>query len=374
MKRSLSVLVMCFLTLTAFAQSNFTIKGKLGGLHDAKIYIGFSYDGKQVYDSAYFNHGAFEMIHPLPYPVMAILSVSKDGDAKNYFDAENVIRVYVEPGSIIWVASSDENIANADVSGSKTNDDYKTYQSYMSGINKKLDALTQEAIQGNSKKDSTARRQYMERFRATMEERREKMRNFVNSHREMYISLDILQEYAGHFIDYQDVEPLYGYLSDDIHNSPKGKAFAKKIAASKLTAVGEPAPEFTQKDINGNKVSLASQKGKNVLLVFWSSWSTASRVENREIQDIAKQFKGQNLTVIGVALEDRKDAWQEAIQQDGLGWIQLSDLKYMKNEVAELYDVSALPQNVLIDATGSIVARNLKGSKLKEKLAETLAK
>jgi len=374
MKRSLSVLVMCILSLTAFAQSNFTIKGKLGGLHDAKIYIGFSYDGKSVYDSAYFNHGAFEMIHPLPYPVMAILSVSKEGDVKNYFDSENVIRVYVEPGSIIWVASSDENIANADVSGSKTNDDYKTYVSYMAPINKKLDALTQEAVQGNSKKDSTARRQYMERFRTTMEERRARMRSFVSQNREMYISLDILQEYAGHFIDYQDVEPLFGYLGDEARKSPKGKAFAKRIADSKLTAVGEVAPDFTQKDINGNKVSLASQKGKNVLIVFWASWSTASRVENREIQDIAKQFKGQNLTVIGVALEDRKDAWQEAITQDGLGWIQLSDLKYMKNEVAEMYDVRALPQNVLIDASGNIIARNLKGEKLKSKLAETLAK
>lgn len=368
-KRSLTVVAVLLMSLSAFAQSNFTIKGKLGGLHDAKIYIGFSYDGKAVYDSVYFNHGAFEMIHPLPYPVMATLSVSKDGDAKTYFEAENVIRVYVEPGSVIWISSIDETIGNADVSGSKTNDDYKTYQSFMTGINRKLDALTQEATHTNGKQDSANRRLYMEKFRATMEERRAQMKAFISQNREMYISIDILEEYAGRFINYADVEPLYSSLSTDVQITPKGKAFLKKLNEAKQTAVGAMAPDFTQRDQNGNKVSLSSFKGKNVLLVFWASWSNNARTENHDIFEMMKEFKGSNITVVAIALEDRKDAWLEAIQQDATGWIQLSDLKYLKNEVADMYDVRAVPQNVLIDATGRIIARNLHGSELKAKLS-----
>ncbi|SFD75335.1 Peroxiredoxin [Chitinophaga sp. CF118] len=371
-KRSLTALTVCFLSLSALAQTSFTIKGKLGNLHDAKVYIGYSYDGKSVFDSAYLNHGTFEMTHETPYPVVALLSVSKDGDTKKYFDGENIARIYVEPGAIIWI-TSDENISNFESSGSKSQDDYLIYQKYMAGIEKKLDALTLEATQGTAKKDSTNRRLYMERFRTTMEERRELMKDFVAQYREMYISLDVLEEYAGHFIDYQEIEPMFSQLSVTAQKSAKGKAFLKRINESKQTAIGTQAPDFTQKDSEGSKVSLSSFKGKNVLLIFWASWSAPSRAENLEIKEMLKQFKGKNLTVIGVGLEDRKDSWIEAIQQDGLGWLQLSDLKYMKNEVAELYDVRAVPQNVLIDASGHIVARNLKGNNLKDKLTSIVA-
>jgi peroxiredoxin len=371
--RSLKILAVCFMSLPAMAQSSFTIKGKLGNLHDAKVYIGYNYDGKSVYDSAYLNHGTFEMTHEAPYPVMAMLTVSKDGDAKRFFDGENIVRIYVEPGSIIWITAT-ENINTADVSGSKSNDEYKIYQKYMAGINNKLNAMSLEATQSTGKKDDTAaRRIYMDRFRAAMEERRQMMKEFVSQYRDIYISLDVLEEYAGHFIDYQDVEPMYSFLSDKTQKTVKGKAFLKKLNDFKQTAVGTAAPDFSGKDSEGNKVSLSSLKGKNVLLVFWASWSTPSRTENLELKEMLKQFKGKNLTVVGVALEDRKEGWQEAIQQDGLGWIQLSDLKYMKNEIAAAYDVTSVPQNVLIDATGNIIARNLKGTNLKDKLTSILA-
>lgn len=370
-RSSLKILAVCLLSLPAMAQSSFTIKGKLGNLHDAKVYIGYSYDGKSVYDSAYLNHGTFEMTHECPYPVIAMLTVSKDGDAKRFFDGENIARIYVEPGAIIWITAT-ENISTAEVSGSKSNDEYRIYQKYMAGIDAKLNALTLEGTQSTAKKDTAARRSYMNRFRAAMEERKQMMKEFVSQYRDVYISLDVLEEYAGHFIDYQDVEPMYSVLSDKIQKTVKGKAFLKKLNDFKQTAVGTPAPEFSGKDTEGNKVSLSSLKGKNVLLVFWASWSAPSRTDNLELKEMLKQFKGKNLTVVGVALEDRKEGWLEAIQQDGLSWTQLSDLKYMKNEIAAAYDVTSVPQNVLIDASGHIIARNLKGNNLKDKLTSIL--
>jgi hypothetical protein len=91
------------------------------------------------------------------------------------------------------------------------------------------------------------------------------------------------------------------------------------------------------------------------------------------MKETFKQFRGKNFTVLGIGLEERKDSWLEAVQQDGTSWLQLSDLKYMKNEVAGLYDVTSVPQNVLIDPAGNIVARNLKGNALKDKLISVLA-
>jgi peroxiredoxin len=243
----------------------------------------------------------------------------------------------------------------------------------MAPIEAKLNALTLEGSSSNAKKDTATRRNYMERFRAAMDEKRKMMKEFVLTYRDMYISLDILEEYAGHFIDYQDVEPAYTALSDRTQQSARGKLFLKKMNQFKTTAVGTTAPDFTQKDTDGNKVSLSSFKGKYVLLVFWASWSPTSRANNVEMKETFKQFKGKNFTVVGIGMEERKDSWLEAIQQDGTSWLQLSDLKYMKNEVAGLYDVTSVPQNVLIDPAGNIVARNLKGSDLKDKLISVLA-
>lgn len=372
-KRSLTVLAVCCMSLSAIAQVPFTIKGKLGSLKaPAKVYIGYSVDGKAVYDSADINNGTFEMVHYTNYPVCAIFSVSKDGEPKSFFDGNNIARLYVEPGATIWLTSN-EDIVNFESSGSKSQEDYKVYQAYMASVEAKLNALTLEGSSSNAKKDTAARRNYMERFRAAMDEKRKMMKEFVLTYRDMYISLDILEEYAGHFIDYQDVEPAYSALSDRTQQSARGKLFLKKMNQFKTTAVGTTAPDFTQKDTDGNKVSLSSFKGKYVLLVFWASWSPTSRSNNVEMKETFKQFKGKNFTVIGIGMEERKDSWLEAIQQDGTTWLQLSDLKYMKNEVAGLYDVTSVPQNVLIDPAGNIVARNLKGSDLKDKLISVLA-
>jgi peroxiredoxin len=312
------------------------------------------------------------MVHYTNYPVCAIFSVSKDGEPKSFFDGNNIARLYVEPGATIWLTSN-EDIANFESSGSKSQEDYKVYQAYMEPIEAKLNALTLEGSSSNAKKDTAARRNYMERFRAAMDEKKKMMREFVMTYRDMYISLDILEEYAGHFIDYNDIEPAYSALSDRTQQSTRGKAFLKKMNEFKTTAVGTTAPDFTQKDTDGNKVTLSSFKGKYVLLVFWASWSPTSRTDNVEMKETFKQFKGKNFTVLGIGMEERKDSWLDAIQQDGTSWLQLSDLKYMKNEVAGLYDVTSVPQNVLIDPAGNIVARNLKGSALKDKLISVLA-
>ena len=373
-KRSLTVLMVCCMSLSAMAQAPFTIKGKLGKLPaPAKVYIGYSVDGKAVYDSADVNNGTFEMSHYTNYPVNALLCVSKDGDPKTFFDGKNIARVYVEPGATIWLTSN-EDISNCETSGSKSNEDYKVYLNYMAPVEEKLSALAVEATNSGGKKDTAARRNYMERYRAAMDEKKKMMKEFVLQYREMYISLDILEEYAGAFIDYDDIEPVYSVLADKTQATVKGKAYQKKINEAKATAVGVYAPEFAQKDLDGNKVTLSSFKGKYVLLTFWASWSAASRTNNLELKEMFKQFKGKNITLLGVSLDERRENWTEAVQQDGLSWTQLSDLKYMKNEVAELYGITAVPQNVLIDPTGHIVARNLTGNALKEKITSVLSK
>lgn len=130
------------------------------------------------------------------------------------------------------------------------------------------------------------------------------------------------------------------------------------------------AKDFTQPDPTGKPVSLSQFKGKYVLVDFWASWCGPCRQDNPNVVKAYNEFKDKNFTILGVSLDQSKDAWLKAIQQDGLSWTQVSDLKFWNNEAATLYGVQAIPYNVLVDPTGKIIAENLHG----EAIAQTLRK
>lgn len=143
-------------------------------------------------------------------------------------------------------------------------------------------------------------------------------------------------------------------------------------AVYKRISTPEKAPEFSLPDINGTPVSLASFKGKYVLVDFWASWCKPCRQENPNIVRTYNKYKEKNFTILGVSLDQTREAWVRAIAQDSLNWTHVSDLKEWSSTVVPLYNIQSIPFNVLVDPQGNIIATGLRGYQLEEKLREVL--
>lgn len=138
--------------------------------------------------------------------------------------------------------------------------------------------------------------------------------------------------------------------------------------------LGATLPNFTQSDPNGNNISLADFRGSYVLVHFWASWSGPDRAENKNLVKAHTQFKHKGLALLGVSLDNNRGKWIDAIVNDNLDWAHVSDLQSWNNSVAVSFGIQSIPNSILLDPAGKIIAIGLRGEDLLTRLQSLLGR
>lgn len=371
MKKQLLSLI-AGMPLLAMAQQNYTITGKVKNIqYPAKVYMIYNVNNSLRKDSAVVVNDQFTLKGQVAVPSKAFIALKQNGKALYSAPAPDQIGVYLENG-VIQVNSPD-SLVHAHVGGTPLNKDQQDMMDIMSPLlkeEKQLNAAYGKA-EGNDGLQIKIRKQFDE-FRSKKEE---VQIAFVKNHPSSVVSLNLIRSNFDPKADPPKSRMLIGLLSKDLQQSKQALRFLDGLRIVTPITVGSLAPDFSMKNAKDEMVSLSSFKGKYVLLDFWASWCVPCRKENPNVVKAYNAFKDKNFTVLGVSLDggtNGKTQWLEAIKKDGLPYEQLCDLLGSANAAAGKYLVSEIPTNFLIDPTGKVIAKNLRGSELFNKLQEVL--
>lgn len=369
------IAIAALLTTTgAIAQGKYTIKGKISGLEkETKVMLSYRIGKVITEDSAITKNGAFEIKGTVAEPVNATLKL-KALDDDGIFTIEKMIAAdkqdfFLEKGTV--TVNGNGRMKTALISGGAAQTDYLLLKQQQKPFTDQMTPLTEIMTKAFLAKNNKV----VDSLRKIAQPLAEKSDDielaFIKDHPASFVSWHMVKERSS-IINPATFEPLFNGLDQRFRNSAKGKELAAKLDIAKRTAIGQSALPFTQMDTTGQAISLASLKGKYVLVDFWASWCGPCRAENPHVRDAYAQYHNKNFEIIAISLDDKKAPWIKAINDDQLPWLHVSDLKGWSNEVAKAYGITAVPQNFLLDPNGVIIAKNLRGDKLAAKLAEVL--
>ncbi len=356
-------LLLCFLfapymLIAQTAKKGFVIDGRLEGYKDG-ITVKLVPNGESVeLVSAVVKGGKFLLKSSLEEPKLCFLMIDNDKPLNIYVEnTQQTLKIKkTEPEKFEMKGSASELVFATFV---------KKFMPFANDLNAQAGKI-------NMTQPGTERDTLEKAYNRLQQKVQDEIDRFISDNKRSIVSAFVLNVTYNFNQDIMMLEKRFNRLDESIRKTQTGIDLNNFISDSKVGAIGTEALDFTMPDTTGIPVKLSSFRGKYVLVDFWASWCGPCRNENPNVVENFNKFKTKNFTILGVSLDKpgEKNNWVYAINQDNLTWNHVSDLKWWNNAAAKLYHIEAIPQNLLIDPDGKIVAKNLRGPALQAKLCE----
>ncbi|WP_298238100.1 TlpA disulfide reductase family protein [uncultured Algibacter sp.] len=294
--------------------------------------------------------------------------------------SEGFLPLIVENGDIAITIKKD-SLGSSEITGTSNNEIYKAYNLKQIKLTNKIKKLSDDYRNANINNSSDKQTIY-ESINNIRTEANDLLLTFAKEHKDSDISVILLNEaIKTKSAELEPIESTFAGLSEELKTSTYGQKINNFIETQKrikelekATQIGSVAPNFSAKTPEGATLALNDIKGKVTLIDFWASWCGPCRRENPNVVKVYNEYHDKGLEIISVSLDrnGQKDRWLKAIKDDKMNWHHISNLQFWQDPIAKMYGVRGIPATFLLDAEGKIVAKNLRGPALKNKVSELL--
>jgi peroxiredoxin len=285
------------------------------------------------------------------------------------------IPVIIEDGTIS-VAAARDSIAFAEINGTHQNELFADFLASSRSLSERAMSMNKDMQMASSVQDSASRASTIaslqDEYMELQEEAKKFEQDFAKNNPDALISALIIDKIlATGALPESEVKEMYEALTPEIKETAVGKRIKDKLEKSGAVSIGSKAPNFSAPTPTGEELALHDVLGKATILDFWAAWCKPCRAENPNVVSVYNKYRDKGLSILGVSLDRRAEDWKKAIADDGLAWNHVSNVQYF-DEIAQLYNVNAIPATFILDENGVIVAKNLRGPALEQKIAELL--
>ena len=348
------------------APEGFTINAKIEGeiAEGTSVFLRKSTESIQLVDvdTVEFKEGGFSFSGVQEKPELYYVFIE---------NAYGSIPVVVE-NEVINIQAVKDSLMYAKVKGTLQNDLFTDYVEASRELQNKALSMNRDMKNAASMQDSAVMNSIREEYFELRQEARDMEINFIKENPNGLISaLIISKAQITKAFPEEQIRELYELLTPEIKETNTGLSIKEKLDNNANTSIGSKAPNFSAPTPTGEELALNDVLGKVTILDFWAAWCKPCRAENPNVVRIYNKFKEDGLSILGVSLDRRAEDWKKAIADDGLEWHHVSNVRYF-DEIAELYNVTAIPATFILDENGIIVAKNLRGPALEAKISELL--
>jgi thiol-disulfide isomerase/thioredoxin len=342
-------------------KNGYTINGTVDTAINVMVYLQKRVDAPLItVDSALISGGKFSFKGTINFPEVYYLTIPATKSSVPFF---------IESAEII-VNINTKEINKSKITGSKSQAAYDSYLDILDQYNVRLKESYQMYNTAQEVGDLEKARYYDSLVNVLDEQRSQFSKKYVLENVKSYISPYIVYRNSYNY-SMEELETALSAFDTSLSHSLYTGFLNNYLATLKRTAVGQVYVPFSMADSAATEIAVSDYIGRNYLLVdFWASWCAPCREENPNLVALYDDYHEKGFDIFGVSFDSNRDRWLKAISDDKLTWTHVSDLKGWENAAGKLYAVRSIPANIFLDTNGIIIAKNLRGDALRQKLAE----